>query len=36
MAIKLVLEVRHHHGEPDITRPIVICDDCGEENLLVG
>lgn len=27
----MVLEVRHDRGEPDITRPIVLCDQCGLE-----
>lgn len=31
MAIKLVLEINHPHGRPDVTRPIVVCDECGEE-----
>jgi hypothetical protein len=33
VAIRLVLEVNHPHGKPDITRPVVLCDDdeCGRE-----
>ena len=31
MAIKLVEEKWHHLGEPDITRPLFVCDYCGEE-----
>ena len=31
MSIKLVEEKRHHLGEPDITRPVFVCDYCGEE-----
>ena len=31
MTIRLVLEQRHQRGEPDITRPAVICDWCGKE-----
>lgn len=31
MGIQLVEEKRHHLGESDITRPIFICDYCGEE-----
>lgn len=31
MTIRLVLDQRHQRGEPDITRPAVICDWCGQE-----
>lgn len=27
----MVLEVRHDRGEPDVTRPVVLCDHCGLE-----
>lgn len=29
--LKVVLEERHQHGKPDLSRPIVVCDSCGEE-----
>lgn len=29
--IRMLLEVRHQSGRPDITRPVVLCDQCGEE-----
>lgn len=31
MAIKMVYDPQHEQGEPDITRPAVICDYCGRE-----
>ncbi len=30
MSIKMVLEIRHPHGEPDLYCPQVFCDWCGE------
>jgi hypothetical protein len=31
MPMKVVLEINHPNGKPDITRPAFICDACGEE-----
>ncbi len=29
--LKLVVEERHQRGLPDVTRPVFVCDHCGEE-----
>ncbi len=29
--LKLVAEERHQRGLPDVTRPVFVCDHCGEE-----
>ena len=31
--LKMVLEINHHRGEPDLFCPQVFCDQCGERIL---